>query len=236
MNGDFRKIMTYLKDLKIRYFHALSAFYAYEALCEEIAPNIVGSETAKENSDILNTFKEFFTPAKEALRVYFFIELAKIFDTSKDSLQINKIINLTESKIKNLTIQEFTDYNQDRELINELIRGYKGISSEDLKMMKELLSKHKEIFNKLKTYRDKWLAHADIEKPELPSISAEEIKNLFDTFAKVMEIFTRAMNHEWSIWNHVEPHTKEKTKMMIDHLKRFEPYRLREIEEESIKT
>ena len=81
-SDEFKTLMDYAKAMHSRYFHALSAFYAYEAIKEVFAPNIVGQSEAEENAKTIGRYNNFFMPAQEALRVYFFLELAKIFDSS----------------------------------------------------------------------------------------------------------------------------------------------------------
>jgi hypothetical protein len=226
----FPRIMKYLKDIKSRYFRAFSAFHVFETLQEAIAINVVGKERAEQNLEVINKFKDFFLISKESLRVYFFLELAKLFDTSGKSLQINKIINITESNISKLTVDDFEDFNKDRQLIAELIKGYKGITHNNLNEIRKILTKEQPIIDKLKVYRDKWLAHDDIDKPETPAISSLELRSLFDSFAKIMNIFSTNMNHESTIWNHIEESSKFDTQYVLDYLYRFEKYRIQEIE------
>ncbi|MBI2052562.1 MAG: hypothetical protein HYT38_02740, partial [Candidatus Sungbacteria bacterium] len=84
---EFETLMSYAKAMHKRYFHAIAAFYAYEGLREVRAPNIVGQSDAEENAKTIGKYS-FFAPAQESLRVYFFLELAKMFDSSKQSLHI----------------------------------------------------------------------------------------------------------------------------------------------------
>lgn len=72
MNSEFKNLMEYAKEMHRRYFFALSAFYAYEGLREIIAPNVVGQNEAEKNVKTIGRYKDFFNPAKEALRIYFF--------------------------------------------------------------------------------------------------------------------------------------------------------------------
>ena len=214
---EFKTLMDYAKEMHSRYFHTLSAFYAYEALCEITAPNIVGKYEAEENAKTIRRYNNFFLPARESLRVYFFLELAKMFDSSKQSLHINKILNFTESNITNLTLDAFKEY--------------KGINYADLVSIKALLDNHEVALNKLDVYRNKWLAHDDINKPELPSINQGEIKNLFKILAKILNTITSQLNSESWTYSHIENDVKHHTRLVIDHLRRFEPYHIKEIDE-----
>jgi len=224
--------MEYAKEMHHRYFRAISAFYAFEALKEVRTPNIVGQLDAEENAKTMAKYNGLFTTAEEALRVYFFLELAKMFDSSKQALHINKILNFTAGNLKKLTVNAFKEYNQNqpRAFLKILVNEYKGMDYKELIVMKEMLNKHKATLNKLETYRDKWLAHDDKRKPKLPSITGEEIKALFEILAKMLNNITGRLNSESWTYSHVERDVKHHIKLVVDHLRRFEPYRLKEIE------
>ena len=230
---EFQTLMSYTKAMHKRYFHAIAAFYAYEGLQEVIGIDIVGQLEAEENAKTINEYNNFFGPAQEALRVYFFLELAKMFDSSNQALHINKILNFTESNIKTLTVDAFKECNQgqSRGFLEVLVKEYKGMDHNQLKDIREMLNTHKATLEKLNTYRDKWLAHDDIDKPELPSITGEEIKSLFDVLAKILNAITGRLNGESWTYLRVEGDVKHHTRLVIDHLRRFESHRLKEIEE-----
>ena len=232
-SSEFKTLMEYAKEMHHRYFRAISAFYALESLKEVRAPNIVGQSDAEENAKTMARYNGLFTPAEEALRLYFFLELAKMFDSSKQSLHINKILNFTASNLKKLTVDAFKEYNrsQPRAFLETLVNEYKGMDHKELIAIKEMLNKHKTTLNKLETYRDKWLAHDDKKKPRLPSITGEEIRDLFEVLAKMLNIITGRLNSESWTYSHVEGDVKHHIKLVVDHLRRFEPYRLKEIEE-----
>ena len=220
--------------MKKRYFFALSAFYAYEALMEIIAPNIAGQDFAEKNVKVFNTFNNFFGPSKEALRVYFFLELAKLFDVSDQSLHVTKIINYTKNNIDKLTVSDFVEYNQNRNIIDSLIKSYQGINHNDLLIIKSEIEKNNNIIKKVKTYRDQYLAHDDIKKVEV-NITGEEIRTLFSVIEKILNMFSSKLISATSMYDRVEGNAKDETKRIFDYLKRFEPYRLKDIDEESKK-
>jgi hypothetical protein len=229
----FKTLMEYAKEMHHRYFRAISAFYAYEALREIAAKNIVGEEAAEENVKTLSKYKNFFTPAHEALREYFFLELAKLFDSSTESLHINKVVNFTASNLKHLTVDAFKEYNddQDRAFLETVANEYRGMAHTDLVEIRTMLSEHRATLEKLEIYRNKWLAHDDVNKPEPPAITGIEIRSLFDMLAKILNSITGKLNSESWTYSHVERDVKHHTNLVVDHLRRFEPYRLKEIEE-----
>jgi hypothetical protein len=230
---EFKTLMDYTKEMHHRYFRAISAFYAYDGFREIIATNIVGQSEAEENAKTINRYNNFFGMAQESLRIYFFLELAKMFDSSKQALHIGKILNFTESNLKSLTVDAFKEYNQNqpRAFLETLAQEYKGMDHNELIKIKNTLNKHKDTIEKLDTYRNKWLAHDDIKKPELPPISGEEIKALFDVLAKMLNAITGRLNSESWGYSQVEGDVKHHVKLVVDHLRRFEPYRLKEIKE-----
>lgn len=230
MGQEFKTIMSYIEKMKSHYFFALSAFHVYETLNELLAPNTVGQETAEKNVVVINNYKNFFLPSKEALRVYFFLELAKLFDTVDDSLHITKLVNYTQSNLSKLKVEDFAKHDQNRELFDNLVKSYRCISWDDLKEVKAEIDKNKEIIEKLKTYRDQYLAHDDRIKDEV-SITGEEVFTLFSVLKKILNLFSSKLDSSTTIYQNAEEYTKIDTKRVIDHLKRFEPYRLKEIKE-----
>lgn len=230
---EFKTLMEYAKEMHHRYFRAISAFYAYESLKEIRAPNLVGQSDAEENAKTMAKYNGFFTPAEESLRVYFFLELAKMFDSSKQALHINKVLNFTASNLKKLTVDAFREYNQSqpRAFLETLVDEYKGMDHKEFVAIRGMLNQHQATLKKLDTYRNKWLAHDDKRKPKLPSITGEEIKDLFEVLAKMLNSITGRLNSESWTYSHVEDDVKHHVRLVVDHLRRFEPYRLKEIEE-----
>lgn len=96
-----------------------------------------------------------------------------------------------------------------------------------------MLAARQPIIKKLITYRGKWLAHDDASKPDIPQISGKEIIKLFEAISKIMNILGGQLNSETWMWSHVKEDATQDTKLVIEHLRRFEPYRLKEIEVEA---
>lgn len=230
MSQEFTTFMEYLKKLQDRYFFMLSAFYTREALEELRAPNIVGKEEAQKNIETMNKYNNFFSLSKESLRVYFLLELAKLFDVSNESLHINKMVNFTESNIQKLSVNDFLEFNQDRKFIKEMIESYKGINNKDLKHIKLLISKHSATIQNIKIYRDKYLAHDDVTKTSVV-LTPKMIKPLFEIIEKILNLFSLKVDHSTTMYNYVEKECKNDTKSVVNYLKRFELHRLKEIEE-----
>lgn len=230
MPGEFVKFQEYLKRLRTIYFNALCAFHAYEAIEELKAPNIIGKMEAEANVVILNRFKNFFVIARHTLNFYFLMELAKILDDAKQSLHLTKLINFANSNKKKLNVEEFKKLNLDRVFIQDLADRYEGVKKEDFEKIEKKLEETKNIREKIKKYRDQNLAHEDLKKERI-NISQAEVIKILDLIAEILNIFSNKTDFSTTSYSHIEGDCKKDTKNMFEYLKRFEPYRLKEIEE-----
>jgi len=233
MSQEFNTTISYIKEIKKRYFKALSAFHIFETFIELVDPNIVEQETLEKNKKIIEKdFSSFFLPSKEALRVYFFLELAKLFDVADNALHITKVVNYTQSNIAKLTVNDFAEYSQgqDPNFIAMLVKKYKGVNHDDLMAIKSDIEKNKDIIKRLKIYRDQCLCHDDRNKDEV-DITGEEVRILFSIIEKIIGIFLSKLISTSVMYDNAKIDTKDKTEMVVDYLKRFEPYRIKEIDE-----
>ena len=225
MNKEFETLLDYAKKLRSRYLNTLSSFKIFERFNKLSAPNIVGRRKAEKNVKIFNIFKYFFITTKEATRYYFFIELTKFFDTSKKSLTINKVINYAEKNISKLTKQDFLDYHNNRQILPELFAQYKPLSSSDLKKITKRLDRNKAIIKKLKIYRDKYLAHDDINKIKI-GISMKEIKVLLDIVKGVIELLYNKLDFSVNSYINFEKEPIKDLDLMMENLIKFEEKKL----------
>lgn len=230
MSQEFETAILYIEKMKSRYFHALSAFYVYKTLDDLTIPKVAGEEIAEQNSTIIKSYINFFMPSKEALRVYFFLELAKLFDIAEQSLCITKIVNYAQSNAPKLKVKDFAEYNQNREFVGDLSNIYQGMSNDDIKEIQDEVNKNKDVLKRLKDYRDQCLCHDDISKDEI-NITGDEIIILFSVLKKILGLFSSKLDFLTTLYGNAEKTTKIDTERIIDHLKRFEPYRLKEIDE-----
>lgn len=230
MNKEFEILLDYAKKLRSRYLNTLSSFKIFERFNKLSAPNIVGKKKAEKNVKIFNIFKYFFMTTKEASRCYFFIELAKFFDTSKKSLTINRVIDYAEKNISKLTKQAFLDYHNGRQILPELFAQYKQLSLSDLRKIKKRLDRNKVIIKKLKIYRDKYLAHDDINKIKI-GISVKEIKVLLDIVKSVIGLLYSKLDFSVNSYVNFEKEPIKDLDSVMENLIKFEENRLKEIRE-----
>ena len=230
MSSEFVKFQSYLKRLRSIYFNALSAFYAFEAIEELKAPNIVGKDEAEENLAVMNRFKNFFVIARHTLNFYFLMELAKILDDARQSLHLAKLINFAKSNRKKLNVDEFEKLNSDRVFLKDLVNRYEGIEKVDFEKIEKKFKETEDIRERIRKYRDQNLAHEDLNKEDI-NISKEDVVKIFELVSEILNIFSNKTDFSITSYSHIEGACKDDTKNIFEYLKRFEPYRLKEIKE-----
>jgi hypothetical protein len=231
--SEYETALGRIRSLRERFYKAQCTFYAFEGLQELIARDVVGDDQAEKNNHTINTFDNFFIPTRESLRIYFFLELAKIFDASDQALHITKVVNYVETHRETLTaeaLKKHAGFFEERMVDKEMIDQYLGVKNEDLLEIRSLLAAHGKTIEELRTYRDSWLAHDDIQKPEPPRLDRPEIIGLFELLKKILNTLTGKLDSEGMTWDYVEGDVKRHTKLVIEYLQRFEPYRIKEIE------
>lgn len=228
MNQEFNTLLEYAHKLRSRYLYTLSSFKIFERFNKLSAPNIVGKRKAEKNVKIFGIFKYFFMTTKEASRCYFFIELAKFFDTSEKSLTINKVISYAEKNISKLTKQDFLDYHNGRQILPELFAQYKQFSLSDLRKIKKRLDRNKAVIKKLKIYRDKSLAHDDINKIKI-GISAKEIGVLLNIVKSVIGLLYSKLDFSVNSYINFEEEPIKDLDSVMENLIKFEENKLKGI-------
>jgi ferritin len=226
--SEFIKFQEYIKRLRDSYFYALCAFYSFEAMEDMKSIKILTKKQAEENVEVMQRFKNFFVITNHALNFYFLMELAKILDDAKQSLHLNKLINFANSNKKKINVSEFKKLNSDRAFLDNLIARYNEIEKEDIKKINDKLEKTKKIRDKIKRYRDQNLAHEDLRKEKI-NITSLEIIKIFELIAEILDIFSYKTDFSITSYTHVEDECKRDAKNIIKALKRFESYRLEEI-------
>ena len=226
--SEYIKFQEYLKGVRRIYSDALHAFYVFKSIQNLSALNIAGEKEAPDNVDVMNRFKYFFKTTKQALRVYSLMELAKILDDAQQSLHLQKLINFARSNRQQLSVEDFESANSNRLFLAELVLRYENLGKEDFEKIQKKLDATAIVRSKITTYRDQYLAHNDLKKEEV-DISFQEVQELFDLVADILNIFSNKTDFSITEYNHIEDLCGVDTKNVIQYLKRFEPYRLEEI-------
>ena len=228
---NFEKAMKMIKDLQTNLSTAYEYFLVRDALKKSIAPNVKWEDESKKNVEIINKFIRFFWITLEAHRKMLALELSKFFDKDKDSLSLCKLINFINANINSFNKDNFIVYNKDRN-IYDLANTYEPITNKVLDDIKFEIEWQKELIKRLRDYRSKNLAHNDI-KPQNIELFIGEIDELFKKTQKRLNKIQYQINHEEQRKLWTDTYTEDCVYSVLDWLKRFEPYRLKEIEWQS---
>ena len=232
MKTEFSQLFNYVEKLRSRYLLLLSALNVYDSICFLSAQNKVGKKKAFNNVKTINNFGYFFVTTKEACRCFFLIELAKFFDRSKRSkpLTVYQALDYSRININKLSKDHFLKYHKDRKILPEIFEGYKELSLADLKIMNKKIKSKKNIIEKLINYRNKYLAHDDIDKLEI-MITKNEIRQILSLLRSIIDLFYLRLDFASNRYNNFTEIPREETKLIVEYLQNYEKYRLKEIEE-----
>lgn len=231
-NKRFEKLLIYVIRLRNRYLHFLSAYKLYDEFNKLSAPNKVGIKKAKANVNIFNKYKYFILTSKEALRCFFLIELAKFFDEDKrrnQSLSIQGIIDYALIDIESFSTKEFKKYHKDRVIIPELFEAFTSLSKEDLMKIKNRIKRNSDLINRVKTYRDKYLAHDDIEKINIP-IDKKDVVILIRIIKAVIALLYKKLDFSSNSYDNYEKEPVNNINNLVNDLKEQEKIRLNNLE------
>ncbi len=229
MANHFSDLAKHLENLMDQLSSAHMSFAIYDAMMEQKAPNILGQEKAEDNVKTMNRYNHFFGPIEWTVFVYAILTLAKFFDKDSRSLSIYKIIKLIRTHRDELTANDFKEHYRNRVGVEGLSKAYKGVTDDQLNNIEDKIQENNLLLEKLKTLRDQYFAHNDINKIEV-KISPGEILELFKLVEEIMQKISYAVMFETWSFKHLSGTCKDDTSALIDHLRRFEPYRLKEIE------
>lgn len=231
-SAHFEILLSRTKDLRSRYLLMLAAFNIYEQLMRLAAPNIVGKRKAEAAVKIMSNYTYFFMPAKEATRVYFFVELAKFFDKDarKQSLTLDSVLSYALNNMDAFSLDNFRIFQKERSFIPELLAGYKPLTKNDISKIRARISRHQGCITKLRTYRDKVLVHDDLDKKHV-SISGTEVKILLKIIQDTVDLFYRTLDFASNSYKNFSDEPRHAVASVISALQEFEKERIKKINE-----
>jgi len=156
-----------LDELQRQIFRAIVSYQVRLALWE--TPGVV---------DILNRYRGFFIPVRDALYGTMFMGFAKVFDHDSRTVSLKNLMKVAKEDVADLVP------NMTRKKIDDL---------------EQRLSQHDAILKAIKRLRDQHLAHLDAApKPNLPLIKKDVdqmIKTLEDVFNQLSQ------GHDGSVYS-----------------------------------
>jgi hypothetical protein len=230
---DFDKLLGYTKKLQSRYLNTLAALMIFDRLDEAIVAKKVGKKKAKQNVKIINYHLYFFQTTKEAIRCHFLIELAKFFDIDKrmQSLTIKSVIQFSENNLSSFSTENFLKYHKNRHIFPELFKEYKPLNKNNLSSFTKRLRHNKDRIERLKTYRDKWLAHDDLEKIKI-DITKKDVATLMKIIKDLVDLLHLKLEFSSTIYQNYEENPKNEVDTLFAKLVEHEKQRIEAIERE----
>lgn len=221
-----------MNRLHARYYNARNAFYVFEALEKARSPRHAGKCKVHKNIGIINDYINFFAPVKEAVRVYFFLELAKFFDPDRRTNSIWNLVYKIDRQIKYLSREDFFKYKEEQgaPVMEVLKEKYRPISKKDLVYIRRSLKSIKSIIDKLKVYRDQNIAHDDAIKEDHP-INRIEINRTFSIIESILNKLSLRLEFSTWYYRNVRRESERHTRMVIDALIYKKKKRMEEFDE-----
>ena len=179
-----------LDELQQQIFRAIVSYQVRLALWE--TPQVV---------DILNRYRGFFIPVRDALYETWVMGFAKVFDSDRRTMSLKNLMKMAKEDVVNLVP------NMTEKKINEL---------------EQRLSQHDATLTAIKRLRDQYFAHLDAKpEPKLPLIKGDVdqlVKTLEDVFNQLSVGYDRSL-YSWSYqadWS--ERETKEILRVLSEYV------------------
>ena len=128
----------------------------------------------------VNCYKEYFNPSAEAHLGIGVMNIMKIFDTYKDSANINKLLNYTQTHTKKIELS-FPECKFPKKEIQKEMRG------EVVKLEPYL--------KKIKQWRDKKIAHEELKFTTVPPIKWKCFEKIFNFLESYILDYGSEPNH-----------------------------------------
>lgn len=211
--------LTIIKErvVRLRRIHlkAIASFNAFEQLKEFRAPNLIGKELAKKHAEAIGTYKGFFNTAENALNTELHIAVAKLFDSHKDALHIEKLVNYAEQNQQKISAIQINSLDENSEFATELARVYEGLNKDDLLEIKSDLNTAKDKIARLKLVRDKQVTHEDIGKQKIEYLTYQEFHELIELSEKIINLISEKIYSDVAYFVPYKEQVVEDTKSLL---------------------
>lgn len=181
-----------VERLRRIYLKAIAAFNAFEQIQEYRASNLHGKELAHKHAQAMGVYKGFFNTAENALNTELHIALAKLFDSHKSALHIEKLVNYAEQNQTKLTATQQAELDDNASYSSELATVYAGLQRDELLEIRDELKSAEDKIARLKMVRDKEVAHINIKKPDdLKYLTYQEFVELIELSEKILNLVSK---------------------------------------------
>ena len=198
------------------HLQSIASYYAYEGIQVYRATNLHGEELANKHAEAIGVYKGFFNSAEKALNVNLHLSVAKLFDSHKDALHIEKLLRYTESNQSKLIVEQESDLEGEKEYTAELAKVYAGLDLDDLLEIKADLELAENKIKRLKDIRDQEVAHNNLIKPEkLEYLTYQEFVELIDLSEKILNLISGKIYGDTAYFDPFKKQTIEDTNSLL---------------------
>lgn len=194
--------MSHIGELRKLYLESLCAWRCYRALDNSRTISAIGKETAEANAEAMQRFSTYFPISIQAVHVLALLDLAKIFDRADQSLHLRYVLGYIARHREKFSRDAFRQFNEGRIYLDELYENYKGMTVSDIRKAEHEFKAHEALIEKLKEYRDQYLAHRD-RAPQKVGFSFEEIESLFALAEKLLNLFTAKLDDSTTLFDRI---------------------------------
>lgn len=188
----FKLLKERVERLRKNHLRALESFHVFEEIQEHRAPNIYGEELAKARAAAIGVYKGFFNPVQNALNTQLHISVAKLFDSHRDALHIDKLVKFAESNQTSITSLQKSELNEGNDAVEEFARTYEGLSKDELHEINVALENSNDTIERLKAVRDQEVAHINLKEPEdIEYLTYQEFADLIQLSEKILNMISR---------------------------------------------
>jgi hypothetical protein len=214
--SEFSILKERVERLRKIHLRALASFNAFEQIQEYRAPNLIGKELAHKHAEAIGVYKGFFNTVEHALNTELHIAVAKLFDSHKDALHIEKLVNYAEQNQAVLTAAQQTDLDDDTGYSSELAKVYEGLNHKELVGIKADLGTVHDKITRLKTVRDKEVAHINVKKPEeLKYLTYQEFVELISLSERILNLVSKKLYGDVAWFDNYRDQVIEDTKSLL---------------------
>ncbi len=174
------KLKERVERLRRIHRHALEAFHVYEEIQEYRNSLTLGVDLARQHAQDIGRYKGFMVPAERGLNMKLHIELAKLLVAYPDALHIPKLISFAKQSQRQI-LASSTETDIDG-------HPYPGLSEDEWQAMEDELESSQPEILRLKTVRDKQVAHENLNHPN------EYDYNTYENLANLIEMSERFLN------------------------------------------
>jgi len=159
-----------LDELQRQIFHAIVSYHVRLALWE--TPEVV---------DILNRYRGFFIPVRDALYGTWVMGFAKVFDRDSRTVSLKNLMKVAKEDVSNLVPK---------------------MTGKKIDELEQRLSQHDTILRTIKRLRDQHLAHLDAApEPKLPLIK-KDVDQMIETLEDVFNQLSQGHDGSEYSWSY----------------------------------